>query len=206
MKRGITFYFIRGLTAFYAGAGIKSTPLNMERKNKMSYEEKWKVLADLLIELQKRGEKIPADVKNDLRSAKTIIQVIKADPTHIESISRIDTYLRNVESYAVFTAERLEPENVEDWLKKLEETKRLKIKEKRDSAPRFIHGVPRDKRWIRIHISEDMPQEDVKKLVKEIRLSQKIQKNGYMLVYGNEEKIKSFVKRMTERFRVSRNE
>jgi len=184
----------------------KAPPLNIERKIKMSYEEKWKVLADLLIELQKRGEKIPADVINDLRSAKTILQVLKADPTHIENISRIDTYLRNVESYAIFTTERLETENVEDWLKKIEETKRVKNKEKRDVAPRFIHGVPRDKRWIRIHISEDMPQEDVKKLVKEIRLSHKIQKNGYLLIYGNEEKIKSFIKRMTERFRVSRNE
>jgi hypothetical protein len=32
-----------------------------------------------------------------------------------------------------------------------------------------------------------------------------MQKNGYMLVYGNEENLKSFVKRMTEQFRVSRN-
>jgi hypothetical protein len=43
----------------------------------MSYEEKWKVLADLLAELQEKGETIPADVINDLRSAKTMIQVLK---------------------------------------------------------------------------------------------------------------------------------
>ncbi len=30
-------------------------------------------------------------------------------------------------------------------------------------------------------------------------------KNGYMLVYGNEENIKIFVKRMAEQFRGSRN-
>jgi len=177
----------------------------MESKSKMSYEEKWKVLADLLIELQKRGEKIPAEVMNDLRSAKTIIQVLKADPTHVESISRIDTYMRSVESYAIFTAEKLETEIAEEWLKKLKETKRVKDKEKRETVPRFIFGVPRDKRWIRIQISEDTPKEDVKKLVKESQLSHKMQKNGYMLVYGNEENIKSFVKRMTEQFRVSRN-
>lgn len=197
-KRGIPFYFIQEQTS-------KAPPLKIERKFKMSYEEKWKVLADLLIELQKRGEKIPAEVMNDLRSAKTIIQVLKADPTHVESISRIDTYMRSVESYAIFTAEKLETEIAEEWLKKLKETKKVKDKEKGEAVPRFILGVPRDKRWMRIQISEDTPQEDVKKLVKESQLSHKMQKNGYMLVYGNEENIKSFVKRMTEQFRVSRN-
>ena len=98
----------------------------MEKKCKMSYDLQWKVLADLLIELQKRGEKIPADVMNDLRSAKTIIQVLKADPTHIENISRVDTYMRSVESYAIFTAEKLGI--VEEWLKKLKELKKLRTK------------------------------------------------------------------------------
>ena len=172
----------------------------------MSYEEKWKLLADLLIELQERGEKIPTDVMNDLRSAKTIIQVLKADPTHIESISRIDTYLRSIESYAIFTAEKLGTKNVEEWLKKLEDPKRVKNKEKREEISRFTSGVPRNKNWIRIQISEDTPPEDIKKLVKESKLSYKMQKNGHMLVYGNGENIKSFVKRMAEQFRGSRNE
>ena len=41
--------------------------------NKLNYEEKWKVLADFLIEIRKEGEKIPTDVMSDLRSAKTMI-------------------------------------------------------------------------------------------------------------------------------------
>jgi len=172
----------------------------------MSYEEKWKLLADLLIELQERGEKIPAEVMNDLRSAKTIIQVLKADPTHIESISRIDTYMRSIESYAIFTAEKLGTKNVEEWLKKLKDPKRVKKKEKREENSRITPRVPRDKNWMRIQISEDTPPEGIKKLVKESKLSYKMQKNGYILVYGNGENIKSFVKRMAEQFRGSRNE
>jgi hypothetical protein len=167
----------------------------------MTYEEKWKILADLLTELQERGEKIPAEVINDLRSAKTMIQVLKADPAHTENISRIDTYLRNVESYAIFTAEKGGTETVEEWLKKLEEPKRVKKKEKRDAAPRFVPRVPRDKNWLRIQISKDIPQEDMKKLVKESGLSYKMQKNGYMLVYGNGKNIKSLVKKLAEQFR-----
>jgi hypothetical protein len=63
---------------------------------RMSYEEKWKVLADLLVEVQEKGKKNPAEILNDLRSAKTMIQILKANPTNIESLSRIETYLRNV--------------------------------------------------------------------------------------------------------------
>jgi hypothetical protein len=171
----------------------------------MNYEEKWKVLADLLTELQERGEKVPADVINDLRSAKTMIQVLKADPTHTENRSRIDTYLRNVESYAIFTTEKHGTEIVKEWLKKLEEPKTVKNKEKREEASRFIPRAPRDKNWVRIQISEDIPREDVKKLVEESGLSYETQKNGYMLVYGDGEKIKSLVKRLAEQFRGARN-
>ena len=169
----------------------------------MSYDEKWKVLADLLTELQKRGEKIPADVMNDLRSAKTMIQVLKADTTHIESISRIDTYLRSVESYAIFTAEKHRTK-VEEWLKKLKMKKRDKNKEEM-AVSRFIPGVPRDQKWVRIQISEDTPPEEIKILVEASNLSCKMQKNGYILVYGNGENIKSFMKSMTERFRGTKN-
>jgi hypothetical protein len=171
----------------------------------VSYEKTWKVLADLLIELQERGEKIPADVMNDLRSAKTMIQVLRADPTHTENISRIDTYLRSVESYGIFTAEKYGTDLVEGWLKKLKEPKEVKTKEKK-TASRFISGVPRDKNWVRIEISEDISSEDIRKLVEESDVSYKMQENGYIYVYGNRENIKFFMKKMTEKFRDTRND
>ena len=114
----------------------------------MSYEEKWNILADFLIELQERGKKTPAEIMDDLRSAKTIIQILKADPTHTESISRIETYLRSVESYAIFAAEKLETETAEEWLKKLEDPIKVEKKEKREAVSRFILGIPRDKNWV----------------------------------------------------------
>ena len=163
----------------------------------MSYEQNWKVLADLLIELRKKGEEIPTDVMNDLRSAKTMIQILKADPTHIENIPRIETYLRNVESYAIFTAqEKLGTEFVKQWLRKLEETKKIRIEEKEEAPPRFVPGLPRNKNWVRVQISKNTLRKDVERLAKENRLSSKMQKNGYMLVSGNEERIKAFIKKM----------
>jgi hypothetical protein len=170
----------------------------------MSYEEKWKVLADLLAELQEKGETIPADVINDLRSAKTMIQVLKADTKHTENILRIETYLRSVESYAIFTMEKQGTENVEELLKKLKATKTATSNEKKGAVSGFVSRVPRDKKWVRIQISEEIPLGVMKKLVKDMGLSYRMQKGGHMLVYGDEENIKSLVKEMAEQFRGAR--
>jgi hypothetical protein len=171
----------------------------------MSYNERWKVLADLLTELRKKGEKIPPEVMNDLRSAKTMIEILKADPTHIENVPKVETYLGNVESYLIFAAqEKVGLEFVEQWTKKLEMA-RLEAKVEEDAeTSRFVPGLPRGKRWVRIQISEDLSQEDVEKIAKENKLSYKMQKNKHMLVYGNSESIKTFVKRMAEKSRGGR--
>ena len=166
----------------------------------MSYEEKWKVLADLLAELQEKGAKIPAEVITDLRSAKTMIQVLKANTKHTENISRIETYLRSVEAYAVFTIEKQGTEKVEELLKKLEAPKRAQSNEKKETANGFVSNVPRDKNWVRIQISEDIPRKVMEKLVKDNGLSYRIQNDGYILVYGNGEKIKSLVRKLAEQF------
>lgn len=172
----------------------------------MSYEEAWKVLADLLTELRKSGETIPIDVMNDLRSAKTTIEILKADPTHIETIPKIETYLGNVESYLIFVAQEIFGSDfVEEWMRKLQGARR-KVYEEREvkALPRFVPGLPRGKHWVRVQISEDTPQEDVVRLAKESKLSHKMQKNGYILVYGDGESIKSFVKKMAEEFHGTR--
>jgi len=46
--------------------------------------------------------------------------------------------------------------------------------------------------------------EDVEKLADELGLSCKIQKDGYMLVYGGKEKVKIFVKKMADKCRETR--
>ena len=170
----------------------------------MHYEEVWKVLADLLTELRKTGETIPAYVMNDLRSAKTMIQILKADPTHTENIQRIETYLGNVEFHLISAAQdKLGSESVERWMKKLEEA-RKRVYEKEEAVPRFVPGIPRGKRWVRVQASEETPQRDIEILAEENRLSYKMQEDGYALIYGNSENIKSFVKKLAEKFRNAR--
>lgn len=155
------------------------------------------------MELQKNGEKIPSEIMDDLRSAKTIIQVLKADPTSTQNMARVDEFLRSVESYVVFAAEKFGTKIVEEWLKKLKETE---VEQKyKQVQPRFVHGVPRDKNWVQIQISKDTSKELVIKNAQKNGLSYIERENGQIIVYGNKENIKSFVKNMAKQFRDSRD-
>jgi len=170
----------------------------------MGYGEAWKVLADLIVELRKKGEVIPANVMNDLRSAKTMIQVFKADITHIENIPQIETYLESVELHLFsVTEEKYGAKFVEEWMEKLSQARR-KVEETEETVSKFVPGLPRGKHWIRIQISKDTPRKEIERLAKEEKLSCKMQKDGYMLVYGNIESIKSFVKTRAEKMRKTR--
>jgi len=167
----------------------------------MGYEEVWNVLENLITELRNRKQTIPTNVMNDLHSAKTMIQVLKADTTHIENIPRIEAYLESVEVQLISIAqEKFGQEFVVKWMKKLEEARREVSEEKEESA-RFVPGVPRDKHWVRVQISEDTSRKEIEKLAKENKLSHKIQKDGYMLVYGDDENVKAFVKKIAAKFR-----
>ncbi len=170
----------------------------------MGYEEAWKVLADLIVELRKKGETIPANVMNDLRSAKTMIQIFKADPTHVENIPQIETYLENVESHLfTVTEKKYGAKFVEEWMEKLSQARR-KVEEREETVSKFVPGLPRGKHWVRVQISEDTPRKEIERLAKEEKLSCKMQKNGYMLVYGNIKNVKSFVKTLAKKFRETR--
>jgi hypothetical protein len=170
----------------------------------MNYEEVWNVLEDLITVLRSKGHFIPADVMSDLHSAKTMIQVFKVDTKHIENVPKTEIYLENVEAQLISIAqEKVGPEFAAKWMKKLEEARR-KVSEEKEEAARFVPGLPRDKHWVRVQISEDTPQKEIEKLANENRLLHKIQKDGYMLVYGSDENVKAFVKKMAAKLRQTR--
>ncbi|MCW4022165.1 MAG: DUF2096 family protein [Candidatus Bathyarchaeota archaeon] len=168
----------------------------------MIYEDKWKTLADLLMEIQKMGENIPSTVMNDLRSAKTIIQVLKQDPNHMESLARAEVYLKNVEAYAVSAAEKKGPERVQEWLKRINQPEVKDCEKSKDSA--VSPKVSRDKKWIRIKLTEELSLENVRKLSESFGVSIKVEENGDVLVFGDEKDLKSYVKNIAKQFKASR--
>jgi hypothetical protein len=166
----------------------------------MGYKEVWNVLEDLVTELRKKDQTIPANVMNDLHSAKTMIQIFKADAAHTENIARIEAFLESVEAQLISMAEaQVGSEFAEKWMKKLGEA-RKKVSEEKEESARFVSGIPRDKHWVRVQISEGTPRKEIEKLTKENHLSHKIQTDGYMLVYGDDENVKAFVKKVAAKF------
>jgi len=174
----------------------------------MNYEIVWRILSDLATELKKKGVTVPQNIMRDLRSAKTMIEILKADPSCTECIPKIESYLDMAESSLILEVqEKLGPELAEKWMRKIETVRKKAYEEEMETeakASKFVPGIPRGQSWLRIELSNETSKETVEKIVKELELSCELQEDGYMLVYGEKEKIKTFVKRMAEELREKR--
>lgn len=166
----------------------------------MGYRQWWATLENLIAEFRKRQVPVSADIMTSLRSAKTLISVYRVDTAHTESIPVIEGYLLDIESTLINTAkERFGAAYAEEWLGKLDKARKEGENVEAETwASQFVPGIPRSEHWIRVLTSSDLLEEDVKRLADELRLSHKAQKDGYVLVYGDEEKVKEFVKKMAE--------
>jgi len=167
----------------------------------MRHDALWKALADLITEFRRRGESIPSDVMEDLRAAKTMIQVLRADPSRVENVPSIELYLGNVESYLIFEAQKkFGSEFAEKWMQKVREARETKAAgEKPEPSSKFVPGLPRGQKWVRVQVSKETPEREIRKLAEEAGLSFRVQSDGYMLVYGKDEKLKLFVKKAAEK-------
>ncbi len=159
-------------------------------------------MSDLIADLRKSGETIPAKVMSDLRAARTMMEVHKVDQSRSENLLRIEEYLTSLETFLVPAANRrFGEEYVDVWLKKLEET-RTQPPRRETRLPRsFPIGVPREDKWIRIEATEKISTEKIKHLASQNGLKSKTQTDGRVLVFGEEQKLKQFVKNVAELLR-----
>jgi hypothetical protein len=168
----------------------------------LDYEAAWELMSSLIAELRRSREAIPMKVMSDLRAAKTMMEVYKVDRCRSENLLRVEEYLANLESYLVPLAKRkLGEEHANIWLNNLAETYR-QVPEWESRPPKgFPIGVPRESKWIRIEPSDKIPIGKIKHLARQIGLRSKTQTDGYVLVFGEEQKLKQFVKNVAELLR-----
>lgn len=167
----------------------------------MGYSQWWKILESLIIELRKKHVTISPDVMTSLRSAKTMISIYQSDPSCVDPIPVIENDLIKLESGLMNMAkEEFGQKFAKEWLEKLEKARR-EAESKVELSSHFIPGVPKSKHWIRVLPSDEILRKDVEELASQMELSIKMQKDDYMLVYGNEAAVKAFVKKMAERCR-----
>ncbi|MEM3898263.1 MAG: DUF2096 family protein, partial [Candidatus Bathyarchaeia archaeon] len=54
--------------------------------------------------------------------------------------------------------------------------------------------------WIRVKSSNEIPLDTLKALAEELNLSFETQADGYLLVYGEDESVKKFVKKIATKY------
>jgi hypothetical protein len=165
----------------------------------MGYVEKWKVLEDLMIELRKKGLETPPNVINDLRSAKMMIKIAEAEESRGDVVLKLEEILGGIELDLMAEAPTvISPEEVDEWLKRLDEASLTTCEIKGERETTLITGVPRDQKWIRVEPMPNLPPEKLNVIAKENSLSVNLQKDGRLVVYGQQEGIKAFLKKVTE--------
>jgi hypothetical protein len=169
----------------------------------MTHQATSRVLEDMIIEFRKHGLQVPPKVLTDLKSARVLMTVEGVEQKGMgEASMKIDEYLGSVEAYLVTEAQKkLPPERIDEWLRRLDaagcDTCNVCVTAEKEE-PKFITGVPRDQKWIRVEPLASLPAEKLKQLATETSLSFREEKDGHLIVYGSAEDIKKFVKKMTE--------
>jgi hypothetical protein len=172
----------------------------------MGYAAVWKILEEIIIELRKKGVETPAAVMNDLKSAKVLMNVLDAtERDRGEEAPKIEQYLGSVEAYLVTEAQKtFPPARIDTWLRRIEEancdtcqTCSVPTEQPEKAEAKFITGVPRDQKWIRVKPLPNLPAEKLKQLAQETNLAYR-EENEHIIIHGSPEKIKNFVKKMTQ--------
>ncbi len=165
----------------------------------MGYVSRWKILEDLMLGLHKKGFATPPNVINDLRSAKLMIKIAEAGESQGDAALKLEEILGSVESELINGAQTiLSPQEVDEWLKRLDEASLPTCEIKSETETTLITGVPRDQKWIRVEPIPNLPAEKLTVIAKENSLSVKQQKDGRLVVYGQQDSIKAFLKKMAE--------
>ena len=168
----------------------------------MSHVTKSKILEEIIIELRRKSLEIPANVMSDLKSARTLMKVEKADARgRGETEPKIDEYLGSVDAYVITEAGKyFSAEKVEKWLTALDlaSCESCVTVEEPKEEMRFISGVPRDQKWIRVEPIESLPVEKLEKMATEAKLGFRREKDGRLIVYGTDEAVKGFIKKISK--------
>ena len=164
----------------------------------MGHTATWKVLENLMIEVRKKGAIVPPNVLNDLRSAKLMIKISESEGSRGDAEQKVEEYLASVESSLISEAQKtFSSEAVDQWLRHIEEATAETGEEKIEENA-FITGVPRDQKWVRVEPINNLSIERMGQIACALKLEIKPQKDGKLVVYGQQDNIKEFIKKMTQ--------
>jgi hypothetical protein len=157
----------------------------------------WKTLELMMIELKKKGIIIPPAIMEDLRAARSLIKLTCMPDSRGEVIQKAEEYTASVEAYLVTEAQKvLNSDQIDQWLRRLENATAQACEEPKQED-KFVTGVPRDQKWIRVEPIKNLPTERILQIAREQGLQVKEQKDTRLVVFGQPLDIKEFLKKMT---------
>jgi len=163
----------------------------------MGHLNEWKVVEEMITVLREKGIVIPSETMTELQAAKTLIHVLEADPNRADTCQEIEKCLFNVESYAASEGQIMFGiEYVNKWLTRLDQAK--EAFEEMKEEPKLLPSIPRGAKWIRISPSTHSI-EDSKRFADELHLSCITQNEGFLLVHGESEQLREFIRKMAAR-------
>jgi hypothetical protein len=167
----------------------------------MNYESVWKLLEALLVELRAAGVVVPPELVDDLKSAKTLTGICRTESTCSSVASDIALYLDKVEPGLLGLAEsQMGQEYAAEWQQRIEKARR-QAPENAAIRSRFVTGISKGDHWIRIKTSNLIADSDLNESLVKLNLSCQQQDDGYLLVYGNKEKVKSLIREVSTRIK-----
>jgi hypothetical protein len=162
----------------------------------MGYTSVWKVLDEMIADFRRRGADVPSEIVNNMKTARTVIKIVQNNAECGEDLQKIEQYLGNVQIYLVSDGEkRFGPKYADEWLARIDEASR-KVSDEEEEKTRFVPGLPRQRSWIRIAPSVELPLQKLKTLAREQGLTYVEQAERFLLIYGEKKKVKDFVKKI----------
>jgi hypothetical protein len=164
----------------------------------------WRVLEALLLALRKNGVQVSSEVIEDLRAARSMIDLSYREDASETAAAKAEMYTANVEACLISQAQEVfEPAIVDEWLARLKEASlqqaadKNEVSEDNTSGGRFVFGVPRDQKWLRIETDSSLSEEYVLKSAEKWCLTVNKQADGRLMVSGTIDDVKAFVKQIT---------
>jgi len=152
-----------------------------------------------MIELRKNGVDISPKIVDDLRSAKLMIKISESSKGKGEATQKLEECLGIVESSLIGEAEKvLKPEIIDEWLRRLDESMLQTCEIRPPKENKFVTGVPKDQKWVRIEPLPNVSATRLIQIAKETKLAARQQTDGRLVVYGQQESIQVFLKRIAD--------
>ena len=167
----------------------------------MNYEYVWKELEALVVELRSKGKDVPEEAVENLKAAKTLMTIQRVDPSSPAGAD-VEQYLGMTEAALMSSAEyHFGREYADRWLSRIEDAKAKGLNEIPKRQVGFVAGIPKGEDWVRVKITELVDMKELVSMADSLGLSKRREAEDTMLLHGQPEKVKAFLRQLTEKVR-----